>query len=98
VPVSTGGGRQPRWSRDSRELFFLEGNKMMAVSIRDGLTDRPVMLFEKRLLEFDVAPDGRFLAVLPDETAPPAPVHVVLNWTLVRGSEASRAHELIAGR
>lgn len=71
---------------------------MMAVSIRDGLTDRPVMLFEKRLLEFDVAPDGRFLAVLPDETAPPAPVHVVLNWTLVRGSEASRAHELIAGR
>jgi len=38
------------------------------------------VLFEKRLEGYDVAADGRFLAVLPDEHTPPAPVNVVLNW------------------
>ena len=37
-------------------------------------------LFEKRLRDFDVASDGRFVAVVPDESAPPAPVNIVLNW------------------
>ena len=38
------------------------------------------MLFEKRLEGYDVARDGRFLAVVPDQNAPPAPVNVVVNW------------------
>jgi hypothetical protein len=27
-----------------------------------------------------VTRDGRFLAVVPDESAPPAPVNIVVNW------------------
>lgn len=39
------------------------------------------MLFEMRLEPgFDVARNGRFLAVQRDPQAPPTPVHVVLNW------------------
>lgn len=34
VRVSTGGGRQPRWRRDGKELFFISlDSKLMAVSI-----------------------------------------------------------------
>lgn len=32
-PVSTDGGIGPIWSRDGRELFYMSGNKMMAVQI-----------------------------------------------------------------
>jgi serine/threonine-protein kinase len=80
VSVSTNGGRAPKWSRDGREVFWREGDKMMVAYLRDGTIGRPSMLFEKRMEEYDVAPDGRFLAVLPDEGAPPAPVSVVLNF------------------
>jgi serine/threonine-protein kinase len=80
VQVSTNGGRSAKWSRDGRELYFLEGDKMMVASVRDGTVGRPSVLFEKRLEGYDVAADGRFLAVLPDEQTPPAPVNVVLNW------------------
>jgi Tol biopolymer transport system component len=80
VQVSTNGGRDLRWSRDGKELFFREGDKMMAVAIRGNTVSRPSMLFEKRLQGYDAGADGRFLAALPDEHALPAPVNVVLNW------------------
>ena len=47
---------------------------------------KPVRLFEGRyvatFLDYDVAPDGRFLMIKPseDEQAPPR-LNVVLNWT-----------------
>ncbi len=31
VPISTGGGQEPMWSRDGRELFYRSGDRMMAV-------------------------------------------------------------------
>jgi serine/threonine protein kinase len=80
VQVSANGGRDPRWSRDGKTLYFREGDKMMAASVVGAAVGRPSMLFEKRIEDYDVAADGRFLAVLPDPTAPPAPVNVVLNW------------------
>ena len=44
----------------------------------------PKRLFALRRDAFEVAPDGRFLAVVPlDNEA--APVTVVLNWGLGRG-------------
>ena len=33
VPMSNNGGLQPMWSRDGRELFYREGDWMMAVSV-----------------------------------------------------------------
>ena len=41
-PVSSGGGVLPRWRGDSRELFFLNGEDMMAVEIKStGSTFEP---------------------------------------------------------
>ena len=45
--VSTSGGTEPVWSRDGRELFYRETNRMMAVMFSDGPgdPDTPQQLF-----------------------------------------------------
>ena len=88
--VSTGGGTQPRWRPDGRELFYLAPDgKMMSVSIRgnDTLeTDAPRLLFntplDSRALRqsYAVSPDGqRFLLQMPSASSS-ATLTVVLNW------------------
>jgi len=32
--ISTGGGKEPMWARDSRELFYRNGQKMMSMFLR----------------------------------------------------------------
>ncbi|MCC7010824.1 MAG: protein kinase [Acidobacteria bacterium] len=76
VRVSPSGGDEPVWSRDGRELFYLEVNKMMAVSVSLGANAEragefrykpPVQLYEASYLRggqpptYDVSPDGRFV-------------------------------------
>jgi serine/threonine-protein kinase len=39
TPISTRGGTEPLWSRDGRELFYREGNRLM-VSRVEGSTER----------------------------------------------------------
>jgi serine/threonine protein kinase len=90
VPVSAGGGTQPRWSRDGKELYFLAPDrKLMAAKIAasDVLEVHGVEpLFETTLdlsaqrQTYAVAPDGRFLLNVPVSTSG-APLVVVLNWT-----------------
>src|SRR5262249_19686949 len=69
-PVSTHGGRSPKWSRSGRELFYLEGQKMMVVNINSGadLTlSPPRFLFEYpsafgptvSIANYDVSPDAQ---------------------------------------
>ncbi|HKH70702.1 MAG TPA: protein kinase, partial [Vicinamibacterales bacterium] len=88
--VSTGGGTQPRWRPDGRELFYLAPDgKMMSVSIRgnDTLeTDAPRPMFntplDSRALRqtYAVAPDGqRFLLQMPSASSS-STLTVVLNW------------------
>ena len=88
--VSTGGGTQPRWRPDGRELFYLAPDgKMMSVSIRgnDGLeTDAPRLLFNTPLdpralrQSYAVSPDGqRFLLPMPSASSS-STLTVVLNW------------------
>src|ERR1700752_2183389 len=36
--VSTGGGSEPLWSRDGRELLFLNGSQLMGVTVTPGGT------------------------------------------------------------
>jgi len=41
--ISSGGGQQPLWRRDGKELFYLESNTIMAVDIdtsKDGISER----------------------------------------------------------
>ena len=90
VPVSTGGGTQPRWRPDGRELFYLAPDgKMMSVSIRgnDTLeTDAPRPMFNTPLdshalrQSYAVSPDGqRFLLQVPSASSS-STLTVVLNW------------------
>jgi Tol biopolymer transport system component len=87
--VSTNGGTAPRWRRDGQELFYVEGEQLMAVAVttRPTFTSRTATpLFSNRMLaaftpEYDVTADGkRFIArnTPPDER--PLAVHVVHNW------------------
>ena len=92
--VSTGGGEQPRWRGDGKELFYLSSDgKMMAAPVTIGANfdaGTPVPLFQAtprppvasaELFVYDVSRDGqRFLIITPvkQETAP---MSVVLNWT-----------------
>lgn len=90
--ISTDGGTEPVWSHDGRELFYLNGDKMMAVEITTTPAFRagtPRLLFEGRYLfspnrvaAYDVTSDGqRFLRVQPMHPDPPSnQIHVVLNW------------------
>jgi eukaryotic-like serine/threonine-protein kinase len=89
--ISTEGGREPAWNRNGRELFYRNGDKMMAVDIttQPGFAPgKPRMLFEGRyelspvqLANYDVSPDGqRFLMLKPTEKAAPTQINVVLNW------------------
>jgi Tol biopolymer transport system component len=91
--ISTEGGREPVWNPNGRELFYRNGNKMMAVEIatQHGFSaGKPRMLFEGQYAlgpattsNYDVSPDGqRFLMVKPaeQEQVPKTQINVVLNW------------------
>jgi eukaryotic-like serine/threonine-protein kinase len=92
--ISTGGGTEPVWNRNGRELFYRSGDKMMAVDISTQPAfagGKPRMLFEGSyepspvtFPNYDVSPDGqRFLMLKPIEQAQAAPtqINIVLNWT-----------------
>jgi Tol biopolymer transport system component len=92
-PVSTDGGTLPRWARSGRELFYVNGGKMMVVEIQTSPVFRagiPKMLFEKNRGAIvypdsgnDVSPDGKRFLMVQQEAAPQAPrdqLHVVVNW------------------
>jgi serine/threonine-protein kinase len=73
--ASNGGGRQPLWSPDGRELYFVDPQgRMMAATIRPGpafVADSPRILFDALIIRnppgfegrmYDISPDGqRFL-------------------------------------
>jgi Tol biopolymer transport system component/DNA-binding winged helix-turn-helix (wHTH) protein len=89
--VSVGGGKEPRWSSDSHELFFRRGDRMMAVDVQSKSTfkaDRAHVLFEGPYARsdfwtnYDVAGDGQRFVMLKeeDETRANSVLRVVLNW------------------
>ena len=88
VVVSNAGGRQPVWSRDGGQLFYRAGDDLMAVgvgydpfrpTVPRKLLDLPSALYglDPYMAEYDVAPDGRFIAVRRDSEPE---IQVVLNW------------------
>ena len=91
LPVSRGGGQQPRWARNG-ELFFWQGDRLYVVPVRTA----PVLqVGEPRALfrttrgashaffesDYDVSADGQsvYLARIPDLLRP-REVRVVLDW------------------
>ena len=83
--ISTTGGGTPRWRGDGRELFYLAGDTLMAVSITEPVfsAGAPAALFRTDRLSagFDVTQDGkRFLVVRSEEVRTAQTVTVVQNW------------------
>ena len=86
--ISTDGGNVPRWSRDGSELFYKNGDNMMAVDIKTNPVfqpGKPRVLFKGPYsVYYDISPDGkRFLMAKPPTAAAqaaPTQVTVVLNW------------------
>jgi Tol biopolymer transport system component len=90
--ISSGGGVQPKWRGDGKEIFFLSpDDTMRAVPVSIGATFEPGVpkaLF-KRAIERGVAPRSRY-TVTPDGqrfivnaarvASQSAPFAVVLNW------------------
>jgi dipeptidyl aminopeptidase/acylaminoacyl peptidase len=91
VRVSPDGGRDAVWSRDSKELFYRNGLKILSARVVPDITFRveaPRALFEGGFdpgseRAYDVAPDGRFVMIEnePNDNTTSASIVVVLNWT-----------------
>jgi Tol biopolymer transport system component len=92
--VSTGGGEQPRWRSDGKELFFLSSDgKMMAAAVSAGANfdaGAPIALFQTNPRElvatseyavYDVSKDGqRFLINTHVKNPETQPMSIILNW------------------
>jgi eukaryotic-like serine/threonine-protein kinase len=88
--VSNGGGVNPSWRRDGKEVFYLQGKKLLAVDVKtDGRNFQagaPHVLFEARIRSLGrnsylPSPDGqKFLVSMspPEELA--VAITVVTNW------------------
>jgi hypothetical protein len=93
--VSSGGGEQPRWRGDGKELFYLSSDgKVMAAPVTTAANfdaGTPVALFQATprqpvplydLFVYDVSRDGqRFLINTQVKSAETQPMSLVLNWT-----------------
>lgn len=88
--ISTNGGNDPYWRGDGKELFYLSGNKLMAVEVNgDGESfhsGNPKELFETPVSGYGrnryvVSADGkRFLVNVPVREREGDRFKVVLNW------------------
>lgn len=92
VQISSDGGTEVMWSRGSAELFYRDGDKMMAVTVRTGAkfaADRPRLLFQGAyemgpvagMVNYDVSRDGRrFLMLVSEGKSAPPRVDVLIDW------------------
>jgi Tol biopolymer transport system component len=90
--VSNGGGTQPRWNRNGKELLYFSGRKLMSVEVTIGaqfragiprpLGDMPLFPGAAALGEadWDMTPDGSRFLVVAEPVRDAEPITVVLNW------------------
>jgi serine/threonine-protein kinase len=94
VQVSSGGGWDPVWARDGKELFYrapVEGPRRRMM-VADVSTVGPVRVSRGRELfqegsysdlgfvSYDVLPDGRHFVMVESDAPPITHFNVVLNW------------------
>jgi len=94
--VSAGGGVDPRWRGDQRELFYVSADSWLTVvSFANGAPAAPARLFEVHLApavlpymsNYNVAPDGeRFLLKVPVHDVTSTPIHILTNWPSAKHS------------
>jgi serine/threonine protein kinase len=88
--ISRGGGTDPRWRGDGRELFYVASDgKLMAVDVSvkpifKAGAPRPLFRLPPGFIGGDVTADGRrFLIGVPVAQSASAPFTVVLNWETI---------------
>jgi Tol biopolymer transport system component len=90
-PVSAGGGIQPRWSRDMKEIYYRDGVHVVAVTFHalgaEPTLGKPEPLFTDdydyaaglSVANYEVTADGRFIMTRRGVNG--GRLHVVFNWT-----------------
>jgi Tol biopolymer transport system component len=89
--VSTDGGTHPLWNPNGRELFYRNGDKIMAVTISESphfTASKPLLLFEgafaygagTTIPNFSVTRDGQNFVMVRVPPGQEARIHVVVNW------------------
>jgi Tol biopolymer transport system component len=93
--ISTGGGEEPRWRGDGKEIYYTAPDgKLMAVEVKTTsqfeVIGSPKALFQirsyvrgrnQRNFRWAPTPDGqRFLVISEPEETAGSPITVVLNW------------------
>ena len=85
--ISKGGGTDPRWRADGKELFYVASDgKLLSVDISDkpvfkAGASRPLFQLPPGFIGADVTSDGgRFLVGVPVAQTATVPFTVVLNW------------------
>ena len=86
------GGHEPRWSRDGKELFYVKGDRLMAVDFHEGAMPQlgsaktlPVNIVSDRIFlnprsAYAVTSDGRVITTQPVGQTQPT-IHIVTNWS-----------------
>ena len=96
--ISYRGGVEPLWSRDGRELFYRQGDRLMRVGV-DGsgehfVPEEPEILLQLRLdhwsgfgaqtANYDISPDGtRFIMAIRKNPVTATVINIVLDWPQV---------------
>jgi Tol biopolymer transport system component len=92
LQVSREGGMKARWAKNSNRLFFIRGGTTFMVSTvttqPELRREEPRLIVNEPLLvqdassvkDYDVAPDGRILALKEDDSARFDYIVVVQNW------------------
>jgi Tol biopolymer transport system component len=90
-PVSVGGGTEPVWARNGREIFYRNDDRMMvaAINTQTGFSaSAPRILFTGSYplnpgrTNYDVSPDGQHFVMskVREQDQSPSQINIVLNW------------------
>lgn len=89
--ISMGGGWNPVWNENGRELFYQTGDSLISVDLMpmSSIAGKPRVLFKTKYFQsFDVTPDGQhFLMIESKEESEPIRLNIVLNWFEKLGRE-----------
>ena len=93
LQISKNGGSFPVWAPNGEELFYINGNKMMAMEISTAPkfeASSPRQLFVSEYLisganpsipNYDISSDGyHFVMIRSEQEKAPTRLHVILNW------------------